>query len=695
MKWLILLLPLFAFGYTPSNDKTADADFIKSVNQSDTTVLNDLKIDSYSGSFVLQSSAGKAIEESATTNTELSYLSGVTSAIQGQINAKEPTLPNTTDGDLLYYNSGQAALGIGISQQYLRVSALGFPEWADFPVVSPLTTAGDIYYFSTINDRLPVGTNGQLLSVNTALGGKLEWIDAPSSSPTTTQGDLILRGVSEDERLPIGTTGKLLTSNGTTASWEDAPVSTTLTTKGDIQTFDSVNARLAVGTDGQFLVADSAEATGLKYSSTLQGSLNPVSNWETCTVTGSWVTNTSYTCKQMRVGQNINLDIRVDLSGTPTSASLEINMPSGVVIDTVAMTGYEAAFTQFNASVNIRDNGTTVYNGFAVAAVDGTKFRIKYDTGSGTNAQVTEVAPITFVSGDFIEMKISNVPVVGWSSGIDAVSQFKVPLKIEANNNAGVAIAASTDPIVFTDEVTDNKNAFTGGTTFTVPTGYAGRYHINGQLFANASILSWTTRIRINGANTKSCGRNDSDTILPFSCYVDLNDGDTLQIVSGDAFTPTVSTDLHYLSIEQQPSSFNIAAPIDSQKITCETNYLTANVTANTTTIADLTATTTIGKKYSVFMQGFFNYGAAGDTRFDFRAMNNGNEILRIGTRDIVGGTNIQARIGATNPCVTAGATTITFDTLNLIGSGRLDGTNTFADTWISVCQLPDNYECN
>jgi hypothetical protein len=31
---------------------------------------------------------------------------------------------------------------------------------------SPLTTKGDIYTYSTIDDRLPVGTNGQLLSAN-------------------------------------------------------------------------------------------------------------------------------------------------------------------------------------------------------------------------------------------------------------------------------------------------------------------------------------------------------------------------------------------------------------------------------------------------------------------------------------------------------------------------------------------------
>ncbi len=39
-----------------------------------------------------------------------------------------------------------------------------------------------------------------------------------------------------------------------------------LTTKGDLYTHDSADQRLAVGTDGQVLTADSAEATGLKWA---------------------------------------------------------------------------------------------------------------------------------------------------------------------------------------------------------------------------------------------------------------------------------------------------------------------------------------------------------------------------------------------------------------------------------------------
>ena len=51
-----------------------------------------------------------------------------------------------------------------------------------------------------------------------------------------------------------------------------------LTTKGDVYTYSTTDARLAVGTNGQVLTADSAEATGLKWATAAAGGMTQLAS---------------------------------------------------------------------------------------------------------------------------------------------------------------------------------------------------------------------------------------------------------------------------------------------------------------------------------------------------------------------------------------------------------------------------------
>lgn len=84
----------------------------------------------------LQSDGSGLISVSATTSTELGYLSGVTSAIQTQLGGKASTalsnltVSGLTTGDLLYASSSSALtrLAVGSTGQVLGVSG-GVPAW--------------------------------------------------------------------------------------------------------------------------------------------------------------------------------------------------------------------------------------------------------------------------------------------------------------------------------------------------------------------------------------------------------------------------------------------------------------------------------------------------------------------------------------------------------------------------------------
>lgn len=87
-------------------------------------------------------------------------------------------------------------------------------------------------------------------------------------NPETTLGDLAYRSSTSNTntRLPIGSNGQVLTVASGVPSWATPTDQTPLTTKGDLFTFSTVDARLGVGANGTVLTADSAEATGLKWA---------------------------------------------------------------------------------------------------------------------------------------------------------------------------------------------------------------------------------------------------------------------------------------------------------------------------------------------------------------------------------------------------------------------------------------------
>jgi hypothetical protein len=86
----------------------------------------------------------------------------------------------------------------------------------------------------------------------------------------TTKGDLLVTTGSALNRLGVGTNYQVLGADSAYANgvtWQSSPNSL-MTAKGDIVVASAANtpARVAVGADGFALVADSTEATGVKWA---------------------------------------------------------------------------------------------------------------------------------------------------------------------------------------------------------------------------------------------------------------------------------------------------------------------------------------------------------------------------------------------------------------------------------------------
>jgi hypothetical protein len=112
--------------------------------------------------------AGTAL--TAVSATELGYLDGVTSAVQTQINAKQATVSGVNDTEIGYLDGVTSAIQTQIDAQIPK---------------SIVTTKGDILAATGSGTiiRQGIGSNGQVLTADSAEADGLKWAALPSAIP--------------------------------------------------------------------------------------------------------------------------------------------------------------------------------------------------------------------------------------------------------------------------------------------------------------------------------------------------------------------------------------------------------------------------------------------------------------------------------------------------------------------------------
>lgn len=164
-------------------------------------------------------------------------------------------------------------------------------------------------------------------------------------NPETTLGDLSFRSATSNvnTRIPIGSSGQHLTVVAGVPAWSTASDQTPLTTKGDLFTFSTVDARLAVGTNGQVLTADSSEPTGLKFATPAGGGGKVLQVVQATNSVETDVTSSSYT------------DSGLTGTITPTLATSKVM----ILVSQVAQVG-AASTTSIDASFNLMRGATEI-----------------------------------------------------------------------------------------------------------------------------------------------------------------------------------------------------------------------------------------------------------------------------------------------------------------------------------------------
>lgn len=144
-----------------------------------------------------------------------------------------------------------------------------------------------------------------------------------------------------------------------------------------------------------------------------------ITSWASATVTGSFTTNTSYSCKSRQVGDSKEYMVVVTFSGAPNSTNFTLTLPSGDTIDTTKLPDTTSSDGSNLGPVlgngELMDTGNQSWGTCAVAYFSSTQVTMysasESPVGNGKTKIIAQDTPFTFGNTDKISLRFT-VPIV-------------------------------------------------------------------------------------------------------------------------------------------------------------------------------------------------------------------------------------------------------------------------------------------